>query len=347
MGQWTKSRLVVEAGVLVALVAVVLLLKTIARGRENASGVMQGGDALVSATVGLGPMSSVSDLKRATAENPRDPRLAGWLAQALIKADSPAEALAESERGLSLHPRRMELLGARADALFALRRFRDAAEAYDAVIAMRPSGWSEPWFRKAEALEAAGDSEAAALAYRETLAVDPTRRDAQAALDRHEKLVRESPPETGTALSQIRQGDLAAAEVSLALARQRDPGDVETLKWSAYVSLQTRRYEDALRYVDAAGNQGDPNVLADFRCEALMGLERNEESLQCWERAIATKPRGWWRPWLAKAEVLERLGRPDEARKTLEELLKMYPGSVDAKRELLRLSKRRAGGAGQ
>lgn len=280
---------------------------------------------------------AMAELQRVLDANPEN--VWGWMLmeRTLGAEDRTPEAIAACERAIALRPDWLELHRDLARLRTEAGDPGGAAEAWDEVLRLDP-GSSAYRLEAAAALQEAGDLEQA----RALLDQAPAPRD-----DRE--------VQAGLARICFQLDRLEEGRVALRRARQlRD--DEELRRLAALYARRAGEWEEVLQILDPA--QTSPEDL-ELRGEALQRLDRIDEAVRTYERALATNDRlplaqnnlawalatGLDRPADALAharravelrpeepefhdtlvEVLLRLGREDEARIQLERALQLHP----------------------
>jgi len=110
----------------------------------------------------------------------------------------------------------------------------------------------------------------------------------------------------------LRSGDLERAALTFDRYLSRHPSDVAALDHATLVFLKIARYEDALRYLDAALSRDANPELTLLRSLVLFHSGMLEEGLAEIELALAKKPKSWIHHFY-RAQMLIEGGRADEA----------------------------------
>jgi len=113
-------------------------------------------------------------------------------------------------------------------------------------------------------------------------------------------------------ITRLREGELEEAVEAFERHLRQSPKELAGLSCATMALLKLGRYDEALRYLDAAVQQGaSPDALA-LRCLALSVVGATEEALQDVEEATLRQPRNRLYPFY-KTQVLAQAGRADEA----------------------------------
>jgi tetratricopeptide (TPR) repeat protein len=128
---------------------------------------------------------------------------------------------------------------------------------------------------------------------------------------------------------------LAAFEqVAASTVASREP--VEALVWAGDLHLESGRAEEARKRYETAVERSNGSNLGDLRVRALFGLGRVAQAAEAWEDAVRyyqsvallfDDPVFSPRALQLAADGLKKLGREEEARKTLQELAERYPAA--------------------
>jgi tetratricopeptide (TPR) repeat protein len=130
---------------------------------------------------------------------------------------------------------------------------------------------------------------------------------------------------------------LAAFEqVAASTVAGREP--VEALVWAGDLHLESGRAEEARKRYETAVERSNGANLGDLRVRALFGLGRVAQAAEAWEDAVRyyqsvallfDDPVFSPRALQLAADGLKKLGREEEAKKTLQELAERYPAAPD------------------
>ena len=117
-------------------------------------------------------------------------------------------------------------------------------------------------------------------------------------------------------LTCLREGQLGQAATALDRHLRRKPTEIAGLACATVVLLKLGRYDEALRYLDTAVQQGaHPDALA-FRCLVLLVVGATEEALQDIDAALLRQPKNRLYHFY-HALTLVKAGRVDEALEVL------------------------------
>ena len=189
-----------------------------------------------------------------------------------------------------------EYLFALGTALQRLRRFDEASKAFDKAVQLKPDS-PQTWKSLASSLRESGRRDAALLAYRHVLKLDP--RDADAAFQSGELLLKLDRPEEALGC--------------LDLSDQLHPNHAAILEKRGHVLHGLKRFEEALADSRKAHalKPDNPHVCNNIGA-SLQSLHRDDEALAWFDRALEHQP-DFAQAALNKALSLIQLRRMDEA----------------------------------
>lgn len=133
---------------------------------------------------------------------------------------------------------------------------------------------------------------------------------------------------------QVDQALAAYDRVSSSAVAGREP--VEALVWAGDLYFDTGRVDDARKRYEAAADRSTGANLLDLRVRALFGMGRVAQSAEAWEDAVRyyqsvallfDDPVYSPRALRLAADGLRRMGREEEAQRTLKELQERYPSA--------------------
>lgn len=218
------------------------------------------------------------------------------------------EALACSDRALTLRSDFPEALQARGDAFRGLMRPREAIECYDKALALRP-GSVQALNNRAIALRDLGRFEEALESCNKAIAIAPS----LAALH------------NSRAVMLVHLDRLAEALASCDTALALSPDYVEALGNRGNAMKALKRYEEALLCYDCGlALEPESAEILNNRGLTLAELRRPEEGLQSIARAIALKPH-FADAHANRAATLSELGRFDEASAAIRQAIAINP----------------------
>lgn len=141
----------------------------------------------------------------------------------------------------------------------------------------------------------------------------------------------------GRVHAQRGEGEKALAayeQVAASTVPGREP--VEALVWAGDLYLESGRTDDARKRYEIAVERSTAANLGDLRVRALFGLGRVSQAAEAWEDAVRyyqsvallfDDPVFSPQALRLAADGLKKLGREDEAQRTLQELAERYPSS--------------------
>ncbi len=185
-----------------------------------------------------------------------------------------------------------------------LKRYEEAIQAYDRVLAIDPNN-SSAWNNKGCALNSLDRYEEAIQAYDRALAIDPN-----FILAGNNK---------SYALDALRHYEEAIKDFDLALAIAPNDPMAWYNKGKALDDL--KHYKEAIQAFDRA-LAIDPNCVLGWNSkgEALSNLKRYEDAIQAYDRALEIDPNNSG-AWLNKTSALESLKRYEEAIQAYDRML--------------------------
>jgi len=143
------------------------------------------------------------------------------------------------------------------------------------------------------------------------------------------------------AMSRARNGEYDRALRLLDRSIELDPSRPTAFYQAAIVSNQQGHVEAALTYVEGGLRAAPRHMeLLDFKGDLLEKSGRIPEAVEAYEACIAQGPRGYWSPWIKLARLQEGQGRIEEAKRTYESVLRLYPGFAEARAKLEALQTR-------
>jgi tetratricopeptide (TPR) repeat protein len=132
-------------------------------------------------------------------------------------------------------------------------------------------------------------------------------------------------PLLANAVNAHRQGDRDTARALYEGVLRIDPGHHDALHLLGVIAYETQDHDLAVRLICQALQTYEPNPAAHANLGlALQALERNEEALACFDRAVALDPSNAG-AWLGKGDILTRLGEGERARRSYEQGLLLNP----------------------
>ncbi len=243
-------------------------------------------------------------------------------------------------RGLEVEPENVELLNALGFSLFQQGRSDEAVEALEKAVEVDPKH-SKAHNNLALASIDIGELELAEAHYRESLALEPQPAiyndlgfvlERQGLPDEAEEQYREAlalDPDSAAAHTNLgtslaRRGELTEAEGHYRAALESEPSTQASTGLGIVLSEQGRLDEAAASFEDAI--EADPgNATAYGRLGAIRVQQgRLEEAASAYRDLLERQPSAAAHQRLA--EVLTRLGRPEEARRELERAMALEPG---------------------
>jgi len=227
-----------------------------------------------------------------------------------IESGATLHALDRLEAARRLAPKSANILSALAALQIKMERTRDGISNFRRAAALEP-GNAARHHNLGGALLANGDAQAAVSALRKAVNIDPTRTNSQFHL--------------ANALITERRSDEALALYRKILDRNPDINSVGE-KYADALGHEGQHAEAAAAYADVLGRStGDVRVVAKLS-EALSRAGRGEDALRVLHEIKTLKHRRF----IAKrtGEVLERLGRFEEAAEMHRQVLRDDPGNV-------------------
>jgi tetratricopeptide (TPR) repeat protein len=204
------------------------------------------------------------------------------------------------------------------NALFDLKRYEEALEAYEKAIELNPEDAADAWNGKGSALEALGRYEEALEAYEKAIELNPE----DAADAWYDK---------GDALFDLKRYDeaLEAYEKAIELNLE-DAADAWYDKGNALYNL--KRYDEALEAYEKAIelNLENPADAWYDKGDALHNLKRYDEALEAYEKAIELNLEDVADAWNGKGNALYDLERYKEALKAYEKAIELDPKHANA-----------------
>jgi tetratricopeptide (TPR) repeat protein len=196
------------------------------------------------------------------------------LANALMEAKRPEDALASYERAIALRPDYAEAYNNRGNALVVLKRPEDALASYDKAIALKPD-YAEAYNNRGIAFGSLKRPQDALGSYDRAIALKPDY--AEAHYNR------------GIDLGDLQRPEDARASYDKAIALNPEYVDAYYNRGNALVDLQ--RPEDALTSYDKAiALKPDYADVYNSRGNALVVLKRPEDARASYDKAIALNP---------------------------------------------------------
>jgi tetratricopeptide (TPR) repeat protein len=135
----------------------------------------------------------------------------------------------------------------------------------------------------------------------------------------------------GAALEDLNRSDEAMDFFNISL--ELDPGNAIAWNERAWLHYKRDEYEDTLKDADKGIKLMERELAGtlDSKCMALLGLGRNNESMECINRAIQLEP-SIAELWYHKGYVLKAMGREDDAEKayaTARNSTPIWPGGEE------------------
>jgi tetratricopeptide (TPR) repeat protein len=236
------------------------------------------------------------------------------------------------ERGLEVEPENVELLNAMGFALFQQGKSEEAVGALEKALAVDPKHWKAHNNMALASIDI-GELEMAEVHYRESLAIEPQPaiyNDLGFVLDRQGlpyeavEMYRKSlelDPESATAhynlaASLARSGEFAEAEPHFRSVLEIDPS-TQAYTGLGIVLWQQGRADEAVASLQSA-IKADPKNAAAYDQLGTIQVQQGklEEAASTYRSLVRSQPSAAAHQELA--QVLQRLGRTDEARKELE-----------------------------
>jgi protein O-GlcNAc transferase len=222
-------------------------------------------------------------------------------------------ALRQIDAALVINPKFAAAYNSRGVALFALKRFVDAATSYSKAIALSPD-YIDALYNRGNAQKELGQFEDALASYDRALALKPDYVDALNG--------------RGNALKALKQFDQALESYGRAIAI--NPRCVDAIYNRGNALVDMHRHEEALaEYEKAIALRGAFAEALHARGNALKQLKRFEEALASYDRAIAIRP-NYADVWSNRGIVLAALKRLEDARESYDRTIALEPERAEA-----------------
>jgi tetratricopeptide (TPR) repeat protein len=248
----------------------------------------------------------------------------GWMKKGddLMEWKQYQQALKAFEQAIKAKRNHAPAWKSKGMALMELEEFDRAVQCFDKFIKLTPES-GEGWTLKANALEEMGDYPAVEACYAAARVAFPD----EPTLGFFE----------GVYFNRTQQFDRAIESLSRMIEHSPDP---LSLTARSHALEQTGQLELALDDLDRITIYGDFFMVQHSRGEVLEQLERYEEALEAYTRAVREEPSAAFL-WRKKGDLLEKLERHDEALAwyTLSVNTIGYPG-LQMKGQLLQLLNR-------
>jgi len=223
------------------------------------------------------------------------------------------DALEAYNRAVELKPEYGEALQGKGNALLELKQYEDALEAYDKAIQIRPN-YLEAWVGRGKALERLQRYEEAINALDFALKIQPKYLEAWNA----------------RANVQMKLQHFAEAIASFDMVVKLQPD-----YWSAWdqrgVALHNlRRYQEAVEsYDQAVQSKPDSAVVWYHRGNALINLQKYQEAVASYEKAVQFQP-NFYQAWYSQGNALSNLRKFKEAVAAFDQAVKFNPDADEA-----------------
>lgn len=250
---------------------------------------------------------AVASYDRALALNPQDAQAFNNRGVTLKELQRFDEALASYDRALGLAPDYLDAWNNRGNVLRELSRFNEALESLDTAVAIEPR-LADAHCNRGIVLQALNRSEEALDAYNYALRLNPA--SAQAYHNRaltyyelerwHEALAdsqqairlradyAEAYAWLGETLQELKQFEAALKSYDVAIRLGYETAELHERRSTALSEM--RRYDEALAAIDKALSMKDYPIGQCARGGVLLRMDRHDDALVCYERAIALDP---------------------------------------------------------
>jgi tetratricopeptide (TPR) repeat protein len=248
-------------------------------------------------------------LKRA----PKNEHALGFLGRLFLQKGDMEQGAEYSRKALQVNPRNLDVLNNLGYSLLRLKQDGEALTCFDRLLALQP-GYAPAHYNRGNALLNLGRHEEAIASYRAGLSIRPNHADSY----------------VGMGAGFKSQKKFSEALDCYRTALGINPGQAET--WNNYGNLlkelclyseAKEAYDNALRlkpdFMDAYGN----------RALALTELNRFEEALADYGRQVCEDPVSASENLLKRGDLLQDMGRYDEARACFEQASGLQPDSSD------------------
>jgi tetratricopeptide (TPR) repeat protein len=256
--------------------------------------------------------------------NPNDAEAWQWKASVLNSLNRGEEATQAYKKALDAFNQRIEKnpldadsLRRKAHVLMTLGRYDDARKAYDEATDANPQDYNV-WWDKGQFLSADGDINESMEAYDRAIGLIPANDTAELVLalsDKAEEL----------AFTSRWEDALNATDRAIEL----DPKNSVIWHFKAFILTSLDRKEESLEAFDGAIKQNPDDAIAwQYKASQLLEMKRYNESLEAYDRVInltgENDTAGLAQAYLSKGIALNKTGRTDDARETLQKSLDLY-----------------------
>jgi tetratricopeptide (TPR) repeat protein/tRNA A-37 threonylcarbamoyl transferase component Bud32 len=262
------------------------------------------------AVIGLGVAVTVSVLKVIKSANATDLYQRG---ETLLELKRYKEALNAYNRAVELKPEYAEAWKGQGNSLLELKRYQEALDAYDKAIQIQPN-YLEAWNGRGKALDYLQRYKEAIASFDAALKIEPNNLEAL--------------NERGNMQIKLQQYSDAIASFDKVVKIQPDYSPAWYRRGWALHNL--RRYQEAVQSYDKAVEyKPDSSETWYQRGNALINLQKYKEAVESYDKAVQFQP-NFYTAWYSRGSALSNLRQYPEAVASFDQAVKFKPDDYDA-----------------